>query len=76
VGAMGIAALALVHQRVDDGVRLWSVGGFGISASRREATLSWRRALKVTTLLARRYYNRELTQQSAEGAETPEPVAS
>jgi len=43
---------------------------------RREAILTRRRALKVKTLLARRYYNRGLTQRSASGAETPEPVAS
>lgn len=43
---------------------------------RREAILARRKALKVKTLLARRYYNRGLTQQSASGVETPETVAS
>ena len=43
---------------------------------RREAILARRRALKVKTLLARRYHNRGLTQQSVPGAETPETVAS
>jgi len=43
---------------------------------RREAILARRRALKVKTLLARRYCNRGLTQQSALGAGTPETVAS
>lgn len=43
---------------------------------RREAILGRRGALKVKSLLARRYYNRGLTQRSASGVETPEPVAS
>jgi len=43
---------------------------------RREEILARRRALKVKTLLARRYYNRGLTQPRTSGVETPEPVAS
>ena len=43
---------------------------------RREAILARRRALKVKTLLVRRYHNRGLIQQRASGVETPETVAS
>jgi len=43
---------------------------------RREEILARRRALKVKTLLARRYYNRGLRQQRTSGVETPEPAAS
>ena len=43
---------------------------------RREEILTRRRLLKVKTLLARRYYNRGLTQPRTSGVETPEPVAS
>jgi len=43
---------------------------------RREEILARRRALKVKTLLARRYYNRGITQHGRSGVETPETVAS
>lgn len=43
---------------------------------RREEILARRRALKAKTLLARRYYNRGITQDGRSGAETLETVAS
>jgi transposase InsO family protein len=43
---------------------------------RREEILARRRALKVKTVLARRYYNRGISQDRRSGAETPETVAS
>lgn len=43
---------------------------------RREEILARRKALQVKTLLARRYYNRGITQERKSGAETPETVAS
>lgn len=43
---------------------------------RREAILARRRALKMKTLLARRYCSRGLTQQRTSGVEAPGTVAS
>ena len=43
---------------------------------RREDILARRRALRVRTLLARRYYNRGIIQDGRSGVETPETVAS
>ena len=43
---------------------------------RREEILARRKALKVKTLLARRYHNRGITHDGRSGAETPETVAS
>ncbi len=42
----------------------------------REEILARRRALQVKTLLARRHYNRGITQDDRSGAETLETVAS